>query len=151
MAARSQVEIQQLQADITASRSSLSGQIQALEISLRALSSSISGPGTDAGTATAVLEGLRHYERVLEQCLEAQTAVFAQASTRSTTSVDYSSAFDNARQLIGNVGDFGSGSGGGGGSVKVGSAEARDKSWQLIGNVSADSFKVLVGSASSKE
>lgn len=100
---------------------------------------------SNSETTTTVLEGLRHYESVLEQCLEAQTAVFAQTSRESTTSVDYSRAFDNARQLIGNIGGFGDG----GTSVKVENAEARDQSWQLIGNVSADSFKVLVDSVSS--
>lgn len=84
-----------------------------------------------------VISRLNEQSLMLKQCVNVCTAGMSEASKEAGVSVLHARTFDEARQFIGNVGDVGAG----GPPVHVATAEARDKSKQLIGNISLEAAR----------
>lgn len=75
---------------------------------------------------------LNEHGRVLRLCLQACTSGLRETTARAGTRVKYARTFDEARQVIGNMGNVT----GGGPPTAVEYAEARDRSRQFVGDLS---------------
>lgn len=84
-----------------------------------------------------VISRLNEQSLLLKQCVNVCTASMSEANKEAGVTVLHARTFDEARQFIGNVGDVGAG----GPPVHVANAEARDKSKQLIGNISIEAAR----------
>lgn len=84
-----------------------------------------------------VISRLNEQSLMLKQCVNVCTAGMSEASKEVGTTVLHARAFDEARQFIGNLGEVGAG----GPPVHVVNAEARNKSRQVIGNISVEAAR----------
>ena len=80
--------------------SSISGQMQGLDIGMHAVAES------NANDTAAILSMLEEQNASLKRCLEACTKVLAASSQETGTIVRYAEAIDSAKQLIGNIGNI---------------------------------------------
>ncbi|KAI1213193.1 uncharacterized protein F4807DRAFT_413235 [Annulohypoxylon truncatum] len=129
---QNQSKLQDLETQIATSVSSFTGQICGLETAVRSLSLAPSNVNQiDMASIIAILDD---HDRMLKQYVSFCTSALTEVNERTGNSVKYARTFDEARQFIGNMGDVGRG----GPATNVEQGEARDRSRQVIGNMSGD-------------
>ena len=136
-----QEEIRKYHSDVSTSLSGLTGQIQGIQVALQGLGlsdgamiqSEANYQFVTRNEAAHALEVLNEHDQALKQCLKFVAGVFPESATKSGVTVGEAMAFNEAKQFIGNVGDVK-----GGPDIKVVKMTARDKAWQLTGNMTGD-------------
>ena len=108
--------------------SSISGQMQGLDIGIHAVAES------NANNTVAILNMLGEQNASMKRCLEACTNVLAASSEETGTTVRYAEAIDAAQQLIGNIGNVDPSSK----ASVIDKMIARNNALQIGGNVSAE-------------
>ena len=135
-----QEEMRQYQSNLSTSLSSITGQIQGIQLALQGLSLS---DGTVMRTkaeehfvarseAANALRVLDEHDQALKQCLKFVAGVFPETAGNSGLTIGEVQAFNEARQFVGNV------DGQTGPSIKIDKLTANDKAWQITGNVTGD-------------
>lgn len=124
-----------LDTKLTESVTGLTGQIHGLEYAMQALS--LSSANIAKQDVAEVVKVLNEHDQMLKTCLKICTAAFADISEVSGTTVKHARAFDEARQLTGNVGIVSRD----GPPVRIEVAEARNKARQFNGSMSAEAAK----------
>lgn len=145
-ARKSQASLEALETQIASTVSTFMGKIEGIELALQSLTLSDTGTGSvrsekPVGAVSeqgkSVVDILNEHSFLLKQCLKACASGLAETTNTTGTRVRYACTFDEARQHIGNIGDIQSG----GPAVEVDTAEARNKSRQVVGNITADFAK----------
>lgn len=128
MTSQSQNSIGELQATIEKTMSGISGQIQGLEMSIHTVVES------SPDKSEVILDALKEHNTALGQCLKTCMSALVETSTRTSTTIKYAAALDEARQLIGNIGKVELG----GEAAMIEVMIAKDRAVQFGGNISAD-------------
>ncbi len=116
--------IKELEAKIDGTMNRLSGQMQGIEISQQA--------AIDAGASHTEFAHVMEQQNIaLAACLKSCTAALSSTAQSTGNTFKYARAFDDARQLIGTIGDVG----GGGSANTFDVLIAQDRSRQMAGSI----------------
>jgi hypothetical protein len=141
--AQSQTSLNKFQENTATRMSEFSGRIETLLLAGDALS--ISGVMITQQDVTAVTQILNEHGKLLKQCLLFCTSAMNAAQPKTDgTYVKYAEAVEQAKQIIGNVGEIRSDAP----NVTVDKAKAGGSSFQFIGRMSKEALGTLVNSTS---
>jgi hypothetical protein len=136
-----QKALNDFQENTTTTMSGFAGQFEALTLAVNSLT--MTGVTITQEDVDAVTKTLDHHDELLKQPLQFCTSALGAAHTRMpATQVRHAQAIEHARQIIGNVGEIE----GDRLSVAVDTAEASGNAFQCVGNLSLDTFKIVLGS-----
>ncbi len=125
---QNQNSVCELQSTIENAMCTISGQIQGLEISMNAVDES----GRDK--SEVILKALEEHNTAFRQCLKACTSALAETAKGTGTTVKYAEALNDARQLIGVIGNVDPG----GETAIIEVMIAKDRAVQFGGSISSD-------------
>lgn len=127
--------LQSLETKIASSVNNFAGQIMGLETALQSMT--IANVAVKQEDVNNIARVLNEHGRVLRLCLQSCTSGLKETTTKAGTHVKYARTFNEAKQVIGTMGNVT----GGGPPTVVEYAEARDKSRQFVGDMGEEVAK----------
>jgi hypothetical protein len=129
--------MQKLETLIENTMNSLSGQIQGLEIGMQAVAEF-------GEQKEELMQALAEYNSALGQCLKACMAALSETTAKTGNTIKYARAFDDAKMLIGTIGNVAPG----GPANLIEVAIAQDRAKVMAGSVDGDTALAFMNTPS---